>query len=56
MVKMEETDLFEEIQHEEQDTEILDEIAAKKKAAKRSFASVVNKKNLSKHELDEVMV
>jgi len=55
-MKMEETDLFEELQHEEQDQEILQEIESKKKAAKRSFASVVNKKKLSKYELDEVMV
>ena len=31
-----ETDLFEELQHETQDEEILDEIEAKKKAAKGS--------------------
>ena len=53
---MEETDLFEELQHEEQDEEILNAIEAKKKAAKKSFSSIVNKKKLNKHELDEVMV
>jgi len=51
-----EVDLFEEMQHEEQDKEILNEIDARKKEAKKSFSSVVNKKKLSKHELDEVMV
>ncbi|GEM_PF-4892812 len=50
-----EEDLFDEIQHEEQDEEILDEIEAKKKAAKKSFSSVINKKKLNKFELDEVM-
>ena len=55
-IKMEENDLFEELQHEEQDEEILSEIEARKKEAKKSFSSVVNKKKLSKYELDEVMV
>ena len=53
---MEETDLFEELQHEEQDEEILDEIEAKKKANKKSFSSVINKKKVDKFELDEIMV
>ena len=49
-------DLFDEMQHEEQDEEILNEIEARKKAAKKSFSSVINKKKLDKFELDEVMV
>ena len=53
---MEEMDLFEELQHEDADEEILGEIAQKKKAAKRSFSSVINKKKLNKYELDEVMI
>ncbi len=53
---MEETDLFDELQHEEDDEEILEEIEEKKKAARKSFSSVVNKRKLSKYELDEVMV
>jgi len=56
MKMIDEVDLFEEIQHEEQDEEILSEIEAKKKAAKKSFSSVVNKKKLDKQELDEIMV
>ncbi len=53
---MDETDLFEELKHEEDDEEILEEIEEKKKAARKSFSSVVNKRKLSKYELDEVMV
>jgi len=53
---MAETDLFEEMEHEEQDEEILSKIEQKKKEAKRSFSSVINKRKLDKHELDEVMV
>lgn len=53
---MTELDLFEEIQHSEEDEGILDEIEQRKKEAKRSFSSVINKKRLSKYELDEVMV
>ena len=51
-----EDNLFEELQHEEQDEDILEEIEAKKKAAKKSFSSVINKKKVDKSELDEVMV
>lgn len=53
---MTDIDLFEELQHEEQDGEILEEIEEKKKAARKSFSSIVNKKKLSKYELDELMV
>jgi len=57
VIKMtEEFDLMEEIEHEAQDEEILSEIESKKKAAKKSFSSVINKKKLSKYELEEVMV
>ena len=52
----EEFDLMEEIEHEAQDEEILNAIEAKKRAAKKSFSSIVNKKKLSKYELEEVMV
>ena len=52
----EEFDLMEEIEHEAQDEEILSEIESKKKAAKKSFSSVINKKKLNKYELEEVMV
>lgn len=52
---MAESDLFEEMQHEEDDEGILEEIEEKKKAARKSFSSIVNKRKLSKYELDEVM-
>ena len=53
---MDEADLFEEMQNEEQDDEILEEIEERKKAARKSFSSIVNKRKFSKYELDEVMV
>ena len=52
---MENFDLLAEVQHEAADEQILAEIATRKRAAKRSFSSVINQKNLSKYELDEVM-
>ncbi len=55
MIKMEEFDLLEEIKHEEADEEILDEIEQRKKAARKSFSSIINKRKLSKYELDDVM-
>ena len=51
---MGELDLFEEIEFEEQDEEILTEIEQKK--SKKSFGSVINKKKLNRYELDEVMI
>ncbi|MBI2137006.1 hypothetical protein HYU12_00640 [Candidatus Woesearchaeota archaeon] len=48
--------LFEEMQYEEGDEEILDELEQKRKAARRSFSSVINKHKLSRYELDEVML
>ncbi|MBI2664922.1 hypothetical protein HYX10_06305 [Candidatus Woesearchaeota archaeon] len=50
-----EEDLLDSIQSDEQDEEILEQIEVRKKAAKRSFSSVVNKRKLSRYELDEVM-
>lgn len=47
--------LFEEMQYDEQDEEILDELEQKRKAARRSFSSVINKRKLNRFELDEVM-
>ncbi|MBI3034664.1 hypothetical protein HYY72_05900 [Candidatus Woesearchaeota archaeon] len=40
---------------EEEDEETLDELKKANKARSRSFSSVINKKKLSKYELDEVM-
>lgn len=56
LVKMEELDLLEEMEHEEADEEILDEIEQRKSARKKTFSSVINKKRINKFELDEVMV
>ena len=53
---MENGNLFEEFEQEERDESILDEIEAKKRASKKSFGSIINKKKFSKYELDEVMV
>jgi hypothetical protein len=53
---MKELDLFDELQHEENDEEILEEIATKKREAKRTFSTVVNRRKVSRYELDEVMV
>ena len=53
---MENVDLFEELEHEERDESILEEIEAKKKASRKNFSSVINKKKFSKYELDEVMI
>ena len=55
-IKMENGNLFEEFEQEERDESILDEIEAKKRASKKSFGSIINKKKFSKYELDEVMV
>ena len=53
---MENFGLFDELEQEERDESILEEIEAKKKAAKKNFSSVINKKKFSKYELDEVMI
>jgi hypothetical protein len=49
-------DLLDEMEHKEEDESILTEIENKKRAARKSFSSVVNKRKLSRYELDEVMV
>ena len=56
MMKMEGLDLLEEIQHGEADEELLEEIAQRKSARRKTFSSVINKRKLNKFELDEVMV
>jgi len=50
------TDLLGELESREEDEGILEELAEKRRKAHKSFLSVVNKKKLSKFELDEVML
>ncbi|MBI3037157.1 hypothetical protein HYY73_05425 [Candidatus Woesearchaeota archaeon] len=52
----EETDLLGQFESQEEDEEILEELAAKRRERRKNFISVVNKKKLSRHELDEVML
>ncbi len=52
----EEVDLLGELESQEEDDEVLQELTLKRKERQKSFLSVINKKKLSKHELDEVML
>ena len=52
----EEVDLLGQFESQEEDAEILEELAEKRRQRQKDFVSVVNKKKLSKHELDEVML
>lgn len=52
----EEIDIMEELESLEDDDEVLQELSQKRKERQKSFLSVINKKKLSKHELDEVML
>ena len=51
-----ETDLLEQFESQEGDEEILEELAEKRRQKQKSFVSVINKKKLTRHELDEVML
>lgn len=51
-----ETDLLGEFESREDDEEILEELAEKRRQKQKSFISVINKKKLTRHELDEVML
>ena len=51
-----ETDLLEQFESWEEDEEILEELAEKRRQRQKNFTSVVNKKKLTRHELDEVML
>ena len=51
-----ETSLLEQFESQEGDEEILEELAAKRRERQKSFLAVVNKKKLTRHELDEVML
>ena len=52
----EETDLLGQFESQEEDEEILEELAEKRRQKQKSFLAVVNKRKLSKLELDEVML
>ena len=47
---------YDSLLDEEEDEETLDELKKANKAKSRSFTSIINKKKLSKYELEEVMV
>ena len=51
-----ETSLLEQFESQEGDEEILEELAEKRRQKQKSFVSVINKKKLTRHELDEVML
>ncbi|MBI3052097.1 hypothetical protein HYY74_06630 [Candidatus Woesearchaeota archaeon] len=48
-------DDFEFLVDEEEDEETIEELKKLSKARHRSFSQVINKKKLTKYELDEVM-
>ena len=49
-------DLLSELESQEEDEEVLEELATKRRQRQKTFIAVVNKKKLSRHELDEVML
>ena len=51
-----ETSLLEQLENQEEDEQLLEELAEKRNKRRKSFLAVVNKKKLSPHELDEVML
>ena len=52
----EDTDLLEMFESQEEDESTLEELAEKRRQKQKSFTSVINKKKISRHELDEVML
>ncbi|MBI2145129.1 hypothetical protein HYU18_02295 [Candidatus Woesearchaeota archaeon] len=56
LVMDEDTDLLEMFESQEEDEEVLEELAEKRRQKQKSFTSIINKKKLSRHELDEVML
>ena len=44
-----------ELEQENRDRKVLEEIMESRKASKRSFASVINGKEIVRHELDALM-
>ena len=51
-----ETSLLEQLENQEEDEQLLEELAETRKRKHKSFLSVINKKKLAKHELEEVML
>ena len=49
-------DLLQELESQEEDEQVLQELAANRRQRQKTFIAIVNKKKLSKHELDEVML
>ena len=52
----EDVNLLGELESQEEDEEVLEELAAKRRQRQKTFLAVINKKKLAKHELDEVML
>ncbi|HIG98579.1 TPA: hypothetical protein HA231_04110 [Candidatus Woesearchaeota archaeon] len=48
--------LLEQFESQEEDEEVLEELAEKRRQRQKDFISVVNKRKLGRHELDEVML
>lgn len=51
-----ETSLLEMFESQEEDEEVLEELAEKRRQKQKSFTAVINKRKLTRHELDEVML
>lgn len=50
------TSLLEELESQEDDEQLLEELAETRRRKQKSFLTIINKKKLAKHELDEVML
>ena len=50
------TNLLEELESQEDDEQLLEELAETRRRKQKSFLTVINKKKLAKNELDEVML
>ncbi len=49
-------DLLEAFENQEDDEQLLEELAETRRRKQKSFLSVINKKKLGKQELDDVML
>ena len=50
------TNLLEELESQEDDEQLLEELAETRRRKQKSFLTVINKKKLPKNQLDEVML
>ena len=50
------TDLLEQLENQEEDEQLLEELAETRRRKQKSFLSVINKKKLGRQELDDVML